>query len=176
MSFECGIGQLDLSSSGSSGRSTGTGKETPKMTIVWQRLANSKEIHRTFDPWAIESLPPRSTSTSSKSGGGSGKGRSSSGGGGGGGARLLVSCLMTHSVYLLDPRTAQRQLMAGAGVLPVGLSRMGNTDRSGAKARFSCPYDFVLVEHAEHERCLYVSDDGNRLIRCVTLPSHSLFR
>ncbi len=80
--------------------------------------------------------------------------------------QLIVSCVTTRSVYLYDPNTGERSLLAGSGVY----GPTTRTDGVGQAARFSFPFDLVLVKL---DRCVYVCDTGKYLTR-ITLPS-SLF-
>ncbi len=79
---------------------------------------------------------------------------------------LIVSCLLTHAIYLFDPRSAKRELLAGTGV-----PKSDYADEPDHNARFQCPYDVAVVDHAQ---CVFVAYSTNRRIRCITLPK-SLF-
>ncbi len=106
-----------------------------------------QRISRTFDVWAIAIAP---------------------------GGALIFSCLESHSIYSLDPRTGSISLIAGGGT---PIERGGVTDPHsfvdgyGTEPRFHLVYAIALVEH---EQCLYIADSGNRRIRRMTLPQ-SLF-
>ncbi len=77
---------------------------------------------------------------------------------------LVISCLITKSIYSFDPRTTKLERLAGTGSI-------GFADGPGTAAKFRKPYDLAVVDS---ERVTYVMDSGNRRVRCVTLPE-SLF-
>ncbi len=77
---------------------------------------------------------------------------------------LIVSCVETSAVYLLDPTALEGQPL----VSPVS----GYADGSGAVARFFSAIDLVVIDT---ERCAYLADWGNGRVRRMTLPPQ-LFR
>ncbi len=80
--------------------------------------------------------------------------------------QLIISCRSTSSLYLYDPPSGHYEVVAGPGTMSRIINR-GFADGSGRDALFHCVYDVVLVDH---ERCVYITDAGNRRIRRITLP------
>ncbi len=80
---------------------------------------------------------------------------------------LIVSCAHTNSIYSVDPRTGDLELLVGSG-----LRTRGFTDGSGSAARFNSPLDLVVSDSG---RCAYVADKQNNRIRRMKVLSR-LFR
>ncbi len=78
--------------------------------------------------------------------------------------RLIVSCIGTHSIYLVDPSSGDVELLAGSGEWKV----TGSADGSGRTARFNWPSDLKLDDEAQ---CIYVTEYEHHRIRRVSLPS-----
>ncbi len=78
---------------------------------------------------------------------------------------LIVSCITTHSIYLIDPTNGEVELLAGLGQNEKGEF----ADEPALQARFNEPMDFVVLDT---EHCIYVTDQMNNRIRRVTLPAH----
>jgi hypothetical protein len=73
---------------------------------------------------------------------------------------LIVTCSATHGLYAVEPETGEALLLAGDGT-------RGCANGSALKASFSAPIGVVVVDS---ERCAYLCDLGNNVIRCVSLP------
>ncbi len=73
---------------------------------------------------------------------------------------LVVSCIATHCIVLVDPRTKSIIRLAGTGSL-------GYTDSAFNESRFNRPggLSFSLVEQS-----VFVADVNNHRIRCIPLP------
>ncbi len=88
----------------------------------------------------------------------------------GGGAHLVIGCVVTHSIFVIDPRTGDVQWLASKGK---GSANRGATPKT---VSFSTPCDIVVCESIssgggsgsgdEHE--LFVVDRGNDRIRRIT--------
>ncbi len=82
---------------------------------------------------------------------------------------LLVTCLSTHSLYLINPTNQKRERIAGTGTaLPVPVTP-GFMDGAGVSAQFNSPRDLVV---SEAERCAFIADVENNRIRRIELPPH----
>ncbi len=73
---------------------------------------------------------------------------------------LVVSCIDTHSLYSIDPKTGETVRVAGTG-------EKGFADGVATKAKFAYPKDLEIIDS---ERCAYVTDTSNHRIRRVDLP------
>lgn len=67
-----------------------------------------------------------------------------------------------NTIHVFDPVSGEHQLIAGAATNGYGFA-----DGPGLDARFGHPWDLVVVDHAQ---CVFVADNDNRRIRCITLP------
>ncbi len=63
--------------------------------------------------------------------------------------QLIASCITSHSMYLLDPKTGEHEVL--------------DDPKSD---RFALPYDLAVVES---ERSIYIVDHGNNTLRRMTL-------
>ncbi len=77
---------------------------------------------------------------------------------------LIVSCVGSHSIYVVDPTNDVVKVLAGSGAS----YRSGSADGAGGTAQFSWPIDLVV---SDSERCVYVGDKHNNRIRRMNLPS-----
>ncbi len=77
---------------------------------------------------------------------------------------LIVSCITTHSIYLIDPSKGDITLMVGSGECDLPAF----ADGIGQSARFNLAVGLVLVDS---KQCIYVTDRDNNRIRRVALPT-----